>query len=527
MNTRNRNKLKIRYWWLLMAFSMIYSLSVYSQGANGKNTVYLIGQLTNNLNGAPIKNKEVIVLSDSTYNPNFLYQNKLLTDNEGYYYDTISTDLNKGGFIVYTYDYLNTYHDTTVYFRFTWSEENVLFPNFVLPVEPPSITYQANFYYQRNPSGLNNSEYQFYDLTNSEDIISWQWNFGNGNFSSEPNPLHEYIENGIYRVKLTVLIQPTPYSIPYESSMVKIINVTVKDYFSFGGHVKAGYFPIDIGEAFLYKIDDNNLELIDTAVFNDTLGYYLFYQVIEGQYIVKADLHPESELFNQFMTTYYSNKPLWTEADTVFHYSNFWDYNIDLIPVVQTNAGPGLASGIIMYGTELKNIPATNVEILLFNENNEPLICCHSNDDGEFDFCDLELGSYWVYPEVTGKYTYPLFITLNENNIEIINITITISSYTVNGSVNAIDENEWLNNISNPYPNPASEAINIELQLPENSDVHFSIYNSTGQSIGQMDEQLTSGANIVNIDISMLPEGIYYLMVSDKEKRLTKKFIKK
>ena len=164
---------------------------------------------------------------------------------------------------------------------------------------------------------------------------------------------------------------------------------------------------------------------------------------------------------------------------------------------------------------------------MLFNENNEPLICCHSNDDGEFDFCDLELGSYWVYPEVTGKYTYPLFITLNENNIEIINITITISSYTVNGSVNAIDENEWLNNISNPYPNPASEAINIELQLPENSDVHFSIYNSTGQSIGQMDEQLTSGANIVNIDISMLPEGIYYLMVSDKEKRLTKKFIKK
>jgi len=394
MSTKKRNKikLKVKYWWLFIAFGVICSFTAYSQTNNGKNTIYLIGQITNSTNGAPIKSQEVLVYSDSTYNPNFIYHNKLYTDSEGYYYDTIGTDLSKGGLLVYTNDYLGNYHDTIVYFRFTWSDENVLFPNFVLPIEPPSITYQANFYYLRNPSGQNNSEYKFYDLTNSEDIISWEWNFGDGNFSDEQNPLYEYAETGIYRVKLTTLIQPTPYSIPYETMMIKIINVTVKNYFSFGGHVKAGYFPIDMGEAFLYKINDENLELIDTAFFSEEYGHYLFYQVIEGQYIVKADLHPESELFNQFMTTYYSNKPLWTEADTVFHYSDFWDYDINLIPVAQTYAGPGLASGKIMYGTELKNIPATNVEILLFNENNEPMICCHSNDNGEFDFCDLELG---------------------------------------------------------------------------------------------------------------------------------------
>jgi len=234
MSTKQRNKvkLKIKYWWLLIAFGVICSFTAHSQAMNGKNTVYLIGQITNSTNGAPIKNQEVLIFSDSSYSPNFIYHNKLYTDSEGYYYDTIGTDLTKGGLLVYTNDYIGNYHDTIVYFRFTWSDENVLFPNFILPIEPPSITYQANFYYLRNPSGLNNSEYQFYDLTNSEDIISWEWNFGDGNFAYEQNPLYEYAETGIYRVKLTTLIQPTPYSIPIQGRKSQIHHYHLNDNIS-------------------------------------------------------------------------------------------------------------------------------------------------------------------------------------------------------------------------------------------------------------------------------------------------------
>ncbi len=528
-NIKNKFNFNSRYLWLFLLLCLFYSSSAYTQGINGKNRVYLIGQVINDINGAPIKDQFVIIDSDPTYNPHFTYSQKLYTDDEGYYYDTIYTDEIKGGLIVSTTDYLNNNHDTTVHFRFTWSEDNILFAHFILPVEPPAITYQANFYYVRNPSGQNNSEYKFYDITNSEDVISRQWDFGDGGSSQEQFPLHEFNEAGVYRVKLTVLIQPTPYSIPYESCMVKIINVTVKDYFSFGGHVKADYFPIDMGEAFLYKINDNELVPIDTAIFNDSLGYYLFYQVIEGHYIVKADLHPESELFNQFMTTYYSDKALWTEADTISHSSSYFDYDIDLIPIAQTYAGPGEASGMIMYGSEpgIKSGPACNVEILLFDENNEPKICCHSNENGEFDFSEIEFGSYWVYPEVTGKYTYPLLITLDESNSSIFNITMMISDHYVNGSVNAISENEWANNISDPYPNPSSDVINIDLQMLNNSEIEFTVYNSTGQSVEQSDHNLTTGLNNINIDITTLPDGIYYLLINDKEKRLTKKFIKR
>lgn len=514
---------------VLMSALLIISSIVFSQSTSEKNEILLIGQVTNNLNGAPIKEHQVIVCSDSIYNPNFQYLKKLFTDSEGYFYDTISTKLNKGGLVIYTQDYLNNHHDTTVHFRFNWGTENVLFANFILPVEPPSIEYQANFYYQRNPTGLNKMEYKFNDITNSDDIILWQWNFGDGHFSNEQNPIHIYTDPGVYRAKLTVLVQPNPDSIPLESSLVKILSIEDKSFYSIGGHVMAGYFPIDIGEAYLYKLDEQDYLLIDTAIFNDTLGYYLFPQVIEGNYIVKADLHPTSVLFNQFMTTYYNNKPLWMEADTIFHSANYFQYNIDLLPVSSFMTGTGMIAGSIYYGSDSddqKGQPAVNVEILLFDEFNQPLICCHSDINGEFCLENVILDSYQVHAEVTGKYTYPVIVSLNNDNPEEGDIILTIGSSAVNGDVFGVEENDW-SILSNPYPNPTNGKISVDLQLIEANDFTITVYNNTGQLMFQSANNLSSGNNKLTFDLEKLPNGIYYLMVQGQKDQVSKRFIKR
>lgn len=508
---------------------LFITAGAFSQNYNEKNKVILIGQVINSLNGAPIKGQEVVISADTEYNPHLQYSNKLTTDNEGYYYDTISTKENKGALIISTNDFLNVSHDTTVYFRFNWGGENVLFANFTLPIEPPAIIYQANFYYQRNPSGQNKKEFQFYDITNSEDVISWQWNFGDGNFSNEQNPNHIYESAGIYRVKLTVLIQSSQSSIPFESSMVKIINVEDKSFYSIGGHVMAGYFPIDYGEAYLYKIDQQNYLLIDTAIFNDSLGYYLFPQVIEGNYIVKADLHPTSVLFNQFMTTYYSNKPVWSEADTIFHDSNNFEYDITLLPVTASMSGPGMISGLIQYSSDAgyqKSQPAVNVEILLFDEYNQPLICCHSDINGDFYLEDINLDLYHVYAEVTGKHTYPVTVSIDYTNPEVNDIILTIDNSTVNGNVFAVEDIEW-ESISDPYPNPSSNFISIDLRIIESNEITFDIYNTAGQQIYHSTNYLTSGNNNLDIDIRSLPQGVYFLKIIGQKDYLSKKFIKR
>jgi len=516
-------------WGIWTVLMTVLTFPAEAQQFIDKNKIYLIGQVTNQVNGGPVKDQELFILSDTSYNAGFIYHATLYSDSEGYFYDTISTDVNKGSLIVRAYDYLNNLHDTTVYFRFNWSEENVLFPNFCLPIEPPQIFYQANFYYQRNPSGQNISEYQFFDITNSPDVISREWNFGDGNYSSETNPIHEYTSTGVYRVMLTVMIQTSPYTLPFESSIVKIIHVTTKNYFYLGGHVMAGYFPIDFGEAYLYKIESKEMVLIDTAIFNDTLGFYLFYQVIEGEYIVKADLCPNSIHFNHFMTTYYSNKPVWTEADTIFHQGNNCEYDIELIPVTQSFSGEGEISGTIIYGFDTdtgKNIPAVNVEILLLNDNLEPVICSHSSEEGEFNFEDLDLGDYYIHAEVTGKYTYPFKVSLTESNPEIGEIILTIGNYSVNGSVNAISENNWIKEIGQPYPNPASDVIYLDFELKGSAENSISLFSITGQMINEYQQMNSAGRNQLRFDTKNLNPGIYFIRVSLEDQEVIRKFIK-
>ncbi|MFU8844302.1 MAG: T9SS type A sorting domain-containing protein [Bacteroidales bacterium] len=499
------------------------------QSISGVNKVLIIGQVTNNQNGGPVKYQEVFIASDSIYEPQSNYFKKVLTDHEGYYYDTIFTKYEKGAFFVSTKDYLNNQYDTTVYYRFTWGADNVLFPNFVIPIKPLPVFYQANFYYLRNPGGQNEKEYQFYDITDAENIISWFWEFGDGGFSNQQHPLHTYDQTGLFRVKLTVEILDTPGSQAYLTQIVKVIHVTVEEYFHFGGHVFAGYFPIDFGEAFLYKIEESKLTPIDTAVFNSQLGHYYFYQLIEGEYIVKADLAPNSVLYNQFMTTYYSDKLHWINADTIFHHSTNFNYHINLVPNIQTMTGPGSISGIISYGSgEKEKMPACNMSIFLYDLEENPVFFCHSDDNGHFEFSGVELGYYLLYAEVTGKNTIPLLITLDELNTHVSQVELTIEFDEVYGSIAyaGIENQAIFQGVSLPYPNPATSVVSIDALLSGKTSFTISVADNSGKLVIHQNKSGEMGWNTFNLDISDLPSGLYFILINNNGQTTTRKFVK-
>ena len=48
------------------------------------------------------------------------------------------------------------------------------------------------------------SKFNFSDESKGQDLSSWMWDFGNGNTSSEKNPMVKYRSPGIYTVKLVV-----------------------------------------------------------------------------------------------------------------------------------------------------------------------------------------------------------------------------------------------------------------------------------------------------------------------------------
>lgn len=518
---------------MVAAFWLGFTAIAYGQGFNEKYNVYLFGQITNDVNGAPIQDQKVFIVSDTLYEPNFTYTNIVYTDHEGYFYDTILTTLEKGTLKVHTYDYQDLKHDTTTHYRFMWSESNILFANFILPTPPLINVNQANFTYIRDPNGTNPQEYEFHDLTDSEDIIGWEWDFGDGFSSEEQNPSHTYEDGGVYKVIFTVSIFSTQNSKPYITKIVKIINVADELYFHMGGHVFAGSFPIDKSEVFLYKIEGDDLIPIDTAIFNDSLGYYLFYQLIEGEYLVKADLHPTSELFNMFMTTYYSDKLHWDEADTIFHHATNYEYDVSLAPNTNAAYGPGIISGEIIYdpayGGGKSSMPAENVSILLFDGTNQPANICHSDENGQFSLDELDLQMYYVYAEVTGKYTYPVEVLLEESSSGNINLQIIIDDTYVSGVVTpGVHENSLHNSMSEVFPNPVDHSFTLTYSGNSAGSILYSVLNYAGQVIQSSTLSALPGSPMSKIDVSELEKGVYFIRFTDNQNQsTTRKFIKK
>ncbi|MDZ7777466.1 MAG: hypothetical protein U5L09_18600 [Bacteroidales bacterium] len=177
----------------------------------------------------------------------------------------------------------------------------------------------------------------------------------------------EYEEPGIYTVCLTIKTQQN--GVIDESSTCKKVRVAEKGYFNLGGHVFVNQFPIDGGLAFLYAFDNNNkLHLVDSSEF-DTLGFYYFYQQVEGRYIVKAEAAHDLGQYASYMPTYYGNVTKWQDANIIQFDTTMWEYNINLSRASYNYNGNGKISGTIKYdSSNLRSFNASNIPIDIFDE---------------------------------------------------------------------------------------------------------------------------------------------------------------
>ncbi len=75
------------------------------------------------------------------------------------------------------------------------------------------------------------------------------------------------------------------------------------------------------------------------------------------------------------------------------------------------------------------------------------------------------------------------------------------------------------------YPNPVKDILHIELPEDRASALDFSVqlYNCQGSKVAEINPKEIKH---INIDLSGLSQGIYYLVISDKSKRITKQIIK-
>ncbi len=519
---RSRRKLIYK---LLLPLTLLLAISITTTFAQGNdNYIYLSGQITNVENGAPIAGQAVYIESNSDVYGGLNYFLAAMTDAYGFFYDTISTNAMDGSLVIYTFDEYSQEYEREEYFRFNWYSEYHMLTGLQI-VDPNTLTdFQANFEILKDTVTNDSLSFFFDDESTSQgqEIIAWFWDFGDGTASTEMSPSHVYMQPGIYDVRLTVSTEPIVNDIK-TSTIVKKVMAGMQEYYNFGGHAFAGYFPVDMGTACLYKIESEEFIPIDTADF-DQYGFYFFTSLIPGEYRVKTFPSVNSVNAGKYFPTYFGDALLWTKAESIILEGTGWEYDISMIPNYTYGTGSGFIEGNVnMIDTD--NPELEDIEVILFNEANNCLTYLKSGIEGKFRFIELPYATYKVMAEVPGKYTYPTTITLSEEqpSIEDLNIHVYEDEMAF-GTGNELSERNAM--VGELYPNPAANSSTLDFALKQQARVQVFILDQAGQVSGKFSAQYPAGEHTLNIDVSPYAPGVYRLMLLAGNEKYIKSFIK-
>lgn len=371
--------------------------------------------------------------------------------------------------------------------------------------------------------------YHFKDQS-SGNINSWNWDFGDGFSSTEQNPSHQFSEAGTYQICLTVKDLDNVSGCSDQACQ----EIVTLDYFSLGGTVYAGEYPLntppmagDTGIASLYRIVNDQVVFVEDHNFQD-YGYYWFGFLFPGDYLIKIGLTEGSAHFNDYFTTYYGDDISWIKAGLItISNSSYFDADIQLRPVQELIAGIGIIKGYVKFdqGNEFSIPPISQTTVILSDENHSPLLFTRPNSIGYFEFTGIPYGTYFLAADATGKPSTIVTFTLTENAplVEGINLTVF-------GSIHSSIREQLEKGIAfiRIYPNPVQEVLHVSAFSPAIADVDINIIDVTGRSYFSQHDKLQTGFNEFLIPAASLPSGFYLLVIRTEgnSQPITGKFLK-
>ncbi len=390
---------------------------------------------------------------------------------------------------------------------------------------------QAAFSASLDTVSGNPNTYYFEDLSTGEPD-SWLWEFGDGTISTDQNPVHQYQESGSYDVCLTV--SRTFTNQVYQDDTCA--GHQTPAYYDFGGTVFLGENPmnnlngdtsiVDVALAYLYRRYDDKLVPADTTMFHQ-YGFYYFTNVREGDYLVRIELMESAEHYGQFLPGYHLHSHTWTAAHSVqLQEENIYTMNVHLDPLEGLLPGPGSISGHIEFtGSDIvAGEQKSGVEIMIMDQNMEPLSYQKTDTYGTFSFPDIALGTYYLHAEAAGFYTVTEMVVLDEENTLANNVQLKLHEQLL--SVEKQNTGEFL--LGNVYPNPAGEMISMSLTSAFKDQLRITVRDISGTKHFDQLFRAIPGEQVIRVNVSGFPHG-FYLVRIDSERNQTaviKKFIK-
>lgn len=347
------------------------------------------------------------------------------------------------------------------------------------------------------------------------DTASYTWIFGDGSVATGNTVTHTYSAMGSYSVLLTTL---NAEGCSYTSSQV--IQVADSIYLqTIQGHVMAGTMYPDQGIVLLLPL--NTIWNYGAQVsLIDSMGSYQFAGVGPGSYHVLAIPYSVSGDTMAFLPTYYGDVIFWEQASVVTLGTAAATYDIQLVSCNGILPGLGLINGSITANGLKAGMSGVN--ILLLDEQNQPLVFDRSDASGVFDFSSLAFGTYTIWAELHGVNTVPVTFTLSDENP-----TATINLKLSGNSVTGIgDAGNLVRSVSQVYPNPVYENARIDVVTVSPVMLDVALFNTMGQLVSRHSLQI-NGTQQIELLTGALPAGIYHVLITgDDGSVLQRKLVK-
>ncbi|MBL4715150.1 MAG: PKD domain-containing protein, partial [Bacteroidia bacterium] len=386
---------------------------------------------------------------------------------------------------------------------------------------------------------------QFTDQTTGGGLVNWDWDFGDGNISVLKDPTNTYSNAGSFDVQLVVtdnkgcvdsITQKVTVTGPTASFTNTIACIGDSTDFTDASTGDISTWSWDFGDAspldnsksptHLYAGSGNYsvaLTVSDTGGCSHTVTN----TVVVTNNIPVADFQISDAVtcsgssISFYDSSLYTSGWSWDFGDgstsasqfPTHSYSSSGNFDVALI------ASNGCGSDTLTKTSAVKinQSPVANFD--------------YSTSDFTVTFTDLSTNAAtWLWDYGDGniaslqnpEYTY------SAEGIYSVKLTVTASNGCKNASSQSItlfaigiEDVHRVDKIQ-LYPNPSSGVVNLKLENKSTEKLRYTIYNSLGQKI-LIEEEISSLGNIIQLDLSSLPEGIYYFKLEKNKELVIKK----
>jgi len=345
---------------------------------------------------------------------------------------------------------------------------------------------------------------------------TYTWAFGDGTADTGKNVQHDYAASGNYEVHLTTVTLDTNHCTFTSMQHIQVGDST--GLHQLYGQVFAGNFPVLHGLAMIFSDDTipGGMPFFAMSPL-DSAGVYYFPYVPNGQFIIWA--LPFDSL-GGYLPTFYQHALFWEQATKITLGNPQNPYNINLIHATNGPTGSGGINGHVNI-QGLKSATPNQIAMLLTDEQGNVIGFRRVSSSGTFDFSNMAYGTYFLKPELANTPSDLVKVVLSATNpVAVVNMTYNGTSILGVGEVSAVES-------FTAYPNPAKDALNLDIKMVSSANATIEIYSFTGQKVLNRDLSLTKGVNTISLDMSLMNSGLYTLRITSTEGiRIVQKIVK-